>query len=220
MKQRVSITGFRWTFNRFWPALVLAAAATVPAAGDDGVPVIGGPCEGCELVFVGMPDTIGPHARIAPSDAEGEPLKIEGTVRSQDGEPAPGVIVYAYHTDDGGVYPEGATRHGRFRGWARTDADGRYSFTTIRPGPYPGRSAPEHVHMHVIEPGKATYYIDDVLFDDDPRLTSRHRDQMIRQRGGSGLARPEKDENGIWRVRRDIVLGRNIPGYASLTRAQ
>jgi protocatechuate 3,4-dioxygenase beta subunit len=162
---------------------------------------------------VGLPERVESRARIAPAETPGEPLAIEGTVRSRDGEPVEGIIVYAYHTDSSGVYPRDETRHGRLRGWAQTDADGRYRFDTIRPGAYPGRTTPQHVHVHIIEPGKRTYYIDDIVFDDDPLLTVRRREQYRHGRGGNGLVYPERDAEGLWHVRRDITLGKGIPGY-------
>lgn len=173
---------------------------------------MGGPCEGCELVFDGQPKDPGPQARIAPASAPGEPLVIEGTVRTLDGAPASGVVVYAYQTDARGIYPPASTPHGALRGWARTGLDGRYRFETIRPGAYPGQSIPQHVHMHVIEPGRGTYYVDDIVFSDDPLLTAAHRRTMVRGRGGDGLCDPVR-EGGVWRVRRDITLGKNVPGY-------
>lgn len=182
-------------------------------------PIVGGPCEGCDAVFQGQPREFGSSVRIAPSAEPGEPLVLEGVVRDSRGRPAPGILVYAYHTDATGVYPpdgrfrgRSAFHHGRLRAWARTDAAGRYRFATIRPGGYPGTDEPEHIHLHVIEPGRCTYYIDDVQFEDDARLTARHR-QRLEGRGGSGLTSPQKDGTGTWRVTRDIVLGQNIPGY-------
>jgi protocatechuate 3,4-dioxygenase beta subunit len=173
-------------------------------------PVLGGPCDGCEWAFDSMPAQPSSSARIAPVSERGTPLAIEGIVRAADGKPAPGIVIYAYHTDDTGIYPRARNRHGRLRGWARTDAEGRYHFDTIRPRAYPGRKIPEHVHMHVIEPGKGSYYIDELRFEDDPLITDANR--ATDERGGNGLARPERAGTG-WRVRRDIVLGRNIPGY-------
>jgi len=181
-------------------------------------PVIGGPCEGCDRVFVGMPDRLTAVARIAPQDEPGEAMIIQGTVRDADGKPAAGIIVYAYHTDARGMYPRAETRHGRLRGWARTGADGRYRFDTIRPAAYPGRDIPRHVHMHVIEPGVGTYYIDDIVFSDDPLLTPSQRRQMMRGRGGDGLATPARDAAGAWHVRRDITLGLNVPGHPAAAR--
>src|SRR5688572_2098855 len=62
-------------------------------------PVLGGPCEGCDWVYDGMPTTLAANARIAPADQAGEPMVIEGLVTTSRGRPAGNVIVYAYHTD-------------------------------------------------------------------------------------------------------------------------
>lgn len=171
-------------------------------------PVIGGPCEGCEWVFDEQPAALRSRARIAPAGHAGVPMLIEGLVTSLRGGPARGVIVYAYHTDRNGLYPRAANRHGSLRGWAITDARGEYGFETIRPGAYPSRDVPEHVHMHVIEPGVGTYYVDNLEFKDDPLNSTRAR----AQRGGDGFALPVR-RDGVWQVRRDIVLGHNIAGY-------
>ena len=181
-----------------------------------GEPILGGPCEGCENVFVGLPDTLTSQARLAPIDEPGDAMVIEGTVRGLDGKPAPNIIVYAYQTNALGLYPTGTTRHGSLRAWVETDELGHYRFDTIRPGGYPGSGLPEHVHMHVIEPGTGTYYIDDVVFDDDPRLTLEEQKSYEDGRGGSGLTSPKKDDAGVWWVRRDIFLGAGIPGYDTL----
>ena len=184
-------------------------------------PVVGLPCEGCEAVFTGMPEKLESAARIAPRGEAGETMIITGRVLDSAGKPRAHVIVYAYHTDASGIYPPpakslgaAADRHGRLRGWAVTDRDGRYSFTTIRPASYPGRRIPAHVHMHVIEPGCATYYIDELVFTDDPLLTPAERGQHQENRAGSGITAPRWDKaSGTWRVRRDINLGLNIPGH-------
>lgn len=192
--------------------LLTLAAFLLNANPDTPEPVVGLPCEGCENVFVDMPDDLTWSARIAPCDAEGEAMVVDGTVRHPDGTPAGSIIVYAYQTDDGGIYPTGSTFHGSLRAWVVTDAEGRYRFHTIRPGNYPGRDLPQHIHMHVIEPGKATYYIDDITFTDDPKLPEAERTRTV-CRAGCGVADPERDDDGTWHVRRDIVLGEAIPGY-------
>ncbi len=193
------------------PILALAGLSLAAVTGRE--PVVGAPCEGCELVFAGMPSDPPSVARIDTAGHPGEPLRIEGQVTGPDGSPAGGIVVYAYQTDAGGVYPRGATRHGALRGWARTDAQGRYAFESIRPGSYPDSEAPQHVHMHIIEPGRCTYYIDDVMFEDDPYLTAPHRARATR-RGGPGIAAPVKDAGGTWVAVRDIQLGQDVPGYA------
>lgn len=177
-------------------------------------PVIGGPCDGCESVFEGLPyGSLDSSGRIAPSDERGEAMRIRGVVRDQQKRPVAGVIVYAYQTDASGIYPPSTTRHGRLRGWVRSDAEGRYQFDTIRPGGYPNTTIPQHVHLHVIEPGRATYYIDEMVFSDDPRLTPEQRRQLVTGRGGPGLVTPVRDPAGVWNVTRDIVLGQNVPNY-------
>lgn len=233
--------GMRERANRSkpWRAAALAAmwlfAGGGCARGSDAVaarvrePVVGLPCEGCELVFEGLPATIATVARIAPANEPGEAMRIEGAVVDRQGRPAPGVIVYAYHTDAHGIYPRvenaagstnatssavaASTRHGRLRGWALTDETGRYRFDTIRPAGYPDTSIPQHVHMHVIEPGRCTYYIDELRFEDDPRLTAEERGGAEGARGGSGIVMPRRDDAGLLIATRDIVLGENIPGY-------
>jgi len=137
------------------------------------------------------------------------------------GKPTAGVIVYAYQTDAQGIYPgaergRGKTgaRHGLLRAWARTDKEGHYQFDSIRPASYPNTRIPQHVHMHVIEPGCCTYYIADILFSDDPLLTPARRERMASGCGGSGLVTPAVN-NGELSVRRDIILGAHIAGHPS-----
>lgn len=198
-------------------AVRLDAATSTGASGREIV--VGTPCEGCEAVFDGLPAQLDSRSRLAPPDEPGEPLELSGIVRDASGQPRAGIVVYAYQTDRGGIYPKdprlsgAAARHGRLRGWARTDADGRYAFRTIRPGGYPGEAVPQHVHLHVIEPGRCTYYLGDVLFADDPRLTSALRARERDAHGGSGIVQPQRDRAGNWSAQRDVVLGLDVPGY-------
>lgn len=201
--------------------LSLAMLAADPAlARPAREPVLGGPCEGCEWVFEGMPARVPSVSRIAAANEAGEAMRIDGVVRDAEGRVAAGIVIYAYHTDAGGHYPSrgaypAARRHGRLRGWARTDAQGRYAFLTIRPAGYPGTDIPQHVHMHVIEPGRGTYWIDDLIFTDDPRLTAAQRRSHEQGRGGIGTATPVRDASGHWRVRRDITLRAGLAGGGS-----
>jgi hypothetical protein len=73
--------------------------------------------------------------------------------------------------------------------------------------------------MLVIEPGCATYYIDEINFSDDPvykGLTEEHRRFIDPHWGGSGVVTPVR-KGQVWTVTRDIHLGENIPGYKECT---
>jgi protocatechuate 3,4-dioxygenase beta subunit len=133
-------------------------------------------------------------------------------VRKSDGNgPAPDVVIYFHHTNAEGIYPtrgneEGwGRRHGYLRGWVKTNQQGEYRVETIRPGIYPSRTDPAHIHVTLKEPGRKEYWIDEIVFTDDPLVTDRYRARM-QDRGGSGIVTPRRDESGTWIVRRDITL--------------
>lgn len=195
----------------------LLAARSAPGAA--ATPVVGLPCEDCDVPLIGLPTDPPALVRLAPDDEPGERLRLTGRVTDAQGRPRRGVVVYAHQTDRQGVYPgeggkgdDGIRQHGRLRAWASSDAEGRYTFLTIRPGSYPRSTMPQHIHLYVIEPGCALYYIDDVLFRDDPHLTASAARKADKGRGGSGIVTPVRTADG-WLARRDIVLGQNIPGY-------
>ena len=171
------------------------------------VPVIYGPCQGCELAFIGMPNSLSEKANIVTDNERGEPMELRGIVTDRSGNPAAGIVIYAYQTDNDGHYPKGETVHGKLRAWARTNELGQYSFKTVRPQAYPNRDIPQHIHLHVIEPGKGTYYIDSVEFTDDPLLTDEIENKRP-CRGGCGVVTPVLQKDNSWLVIRNIELAK------------
>jgi protocatechuate 3,4-dioxygenase beta subunit len=156
---------------------------------------------------------------------KGQKILLTGTVYQLDGKtPASNVILYYYQTNINGMYSikESEERnmpknklgqtHGYIRGWLKTDEQGKYSIYTIKPGTYPSRDEPAHVHLTVKERNLAEpYYIDDFVFDNDTLLTAQRRKKM-ENRGGSGVIRfVQKDD--LWVGERNIILGLNIPNY-------
>jgi protocatechuate 3,4-dioxygenase beta subunit len=67
------------------------------------------------------------------------------------------------------------------KGWAVTDAQGRFEFRTIRPAPYPGRAIPAHIHLSFVT-SSCGRQSSEVMFDDDPLGTPEYR-----QRNGETL---------------------------------
>lgn len=177
---------------------------------------VGGPCDGCDLMYEGMPQTMTWQTTLSAPSEPGEPMIIEGTIYKKDGKtPAPGVILYVYHTDAKGYYSnlpgEKGNRHGHLRGWIKTGADGKYKFTSIRPAQYPRETIPAHIHPLVKEPGLTLYWVDEYLFEGDKFLTDEERRRQ-EKRGGNGIIQLTK-KDGVWSGTRDIILGMNIPNY-------
>lgn len=180
--------------------------------------IVGGGCDGCEIMYIGIPKDINSTDTSSGWREDGRKLLVTGTLYKQDGKtPAPNVIIYYWQTDNKGYYSPSAgldplaKRHGHIRGWIKTDNLGKYAIYTIRPLPYPDRDIPAHIHTSIKEPGLNEYYIDEFVFDDDKLLTSDKRNKL-ENRGGSGVLRvTEKQDLQI--AEHDIILGLNIPDY-------
>jgi protocatechuate 3,4-dioxygenase beta subunit len=154
------------------------------------------------------------HARIAPPAEPGERMRVSLRFVDARGVPHTGLMVYAYHTNAQGHYPVGRDDtgcfrwHGALHAYTRTDSDGRVSLETIRPGPYPGRTDPQHVHVVVQFPGAKGFYLNALVFSDDPRVTAAYR-ASERDAGNSGVATPQRDSSGTWVVQHTFQFARS-----------
>jgi len=180
--------------------------------------IVGGKCDGCEIMYIGMPANILSADTSVAWNEKGQKLLVHGTVYKPDGKTtAPNIILYYWHTDNHGYYSpvpnqdEKSKRHGHIRGWVKTDNEGHYAIYTVRPAPYPNGGIPAHIHMTVKEPGLNEYWIDEFLFDDDPLLTGAERKKQ-ENRGGNGILMVE-NKNGMQVAERNIVLGLHVPNY-------
>lgn len=91
--------------------------------------------------------------------ALGEVVEIAGQVLDPDGRPLAGALVDVWQANHHGRYahekdPNPAPLDPDFQDWARftTDANGRWSIRTIKPGAYPVNSdwsRPPHIHFKV-----------------------------------------------------------------------
>ena len=154
------------------------------------------------------PTLLATASRIAPAGEPGQPLVLRGRLLEADGRtPVSGAVIFAYQTDREGRYDRPGGDGWRLKGWARTDLDGRFAFTTIRPGPYPGRQIAAHVHLGVDGPPGQRRTLRDVLFEGDTRLSRAELERSRRDRE-FGNVRPVRVVGGVQVV--DILL--RLPG--------
>ncbi len=95
--------------------------------------------------------------------AQGEVIRVTGQVLDEMGNPVEGALVDIWQANSHGRYhheddPATAPKDPNFQGWGmvRTDAQGRYSFTTIKPGAYKVDGTwrrPPHIHYKISRRG-------------------------------------------------------------------
>jgi protocatechuate 3,4-dioxygenase beta subunit len=124
------------------------------------------------------PARIASVERIAPASEPGIPFTVRAVVLDASGKPQPGVEVFAYQTDQHGIYAApGAADPWRLKGWAVTDAQGRFEFQTIRPAAYPSNTVPGHIHLSFATKCCGRQ-LSEVMFDDDPLVTPAVRQRQ------------------------------------------
>jgi protocatechuate 3,4-dioxygenase beta subunit len=119
-------------------------------------------------------------------DHAGEPLGeriiVTGRVLDENGRPQPGTLVEIWQANAAGRYRHDVDQHPapidpNFTGGGRvlTDAEGRYRFTTIKPGAYPWRNhhnawRPAHIHFSLFGPSFLTRLVTQMFFPGDPLI--------------------------------------------------
>lgn len=161
-----------------------------------------------ERAQAARPDAVASDARIAPAEEPGVPMVIHGRVMQPDGRtPAANVTVFAYQTDAKGLYddPANGPHSWRLRGWARTDAGGRFVLRTIRPEPYPANRIPAHVHFTIEGPDLQRRSTPELRFTDDQFVPADQRAASERA-GTFGNVRPVETRDGVQHVEFNIRI--------------
>lgn len=160
--------------------------------------------ENVACCFVNMPNQLSHIISIADKNEPGERLHINGFVMKSDGKtPYANVLLYAYHTNEKGIYPKNGTEtgihkwHGYLHSWGKTNTLGEFEIRSIRPAQYPSRTIPAHIHMGVKQPNGKMAYINDILFDDDPLVKDKNED---------GVISLKKNKSGVWEGTRRILI--------------
>jgi protocatechuate 3,4-dioxygenase alpha subunit len=155
-------------------------------------------------------------------DTEGVRIRVAGRVTDGDGAPVPDAVLELWQANAHGRYNHPADRRDlpldpAFTGYGRvaTDADGRYCFTTVKPGavPFDGeRAQAPHVAVAVLGRGLLNHLYTRLYFGDEPanvddpilsRVPAERRATLVARREGEG----EGDaDDGARAYRWDLVL--------------
>ena len=144
----------------------------------------------------------------------GDPLVVTGTIRDKQGAPLNGALIYFYQTSGKGWYSDkaphisgnsGDQKHARLFGYLNTNQNGQYEFRTVRPAGYPNSNLPAHIHIEIAIQGAEPHtFISEILFADDPRLTSDVRERSLRE--GLVIFPVTRATSGEWRVQADFQV--------------
>ena len=150
------------------------------------------------------------------AQAMGTVLHLQGRVLDLNGRPVEGALVEIWQCDAQGIYdhpgqPGRERRDSAFQGYGRMmAADGRYSFRTLRPVAYPGRTP--HIHVKVATAGggllTSQFYIAGEPGNErDGVFRGAVRDPRQRERVEMKLAPAPGLEAGALATTMDIVVG-------------
>jgi protocatechuate 3,4-dioxygenase beta subunit len=112
----------------------------------------------------------------------GERIIVGGQVLDEGGRPVSRALIELWQCNASGRYRHKNDNHDapldpNFTGCGRavTDAEGRYSFVTVKPGAYPWRNHPNawrpaHIHFSLFGPAFLTRLVTQMYFPGDPLL--------------------------------------------------
>ena len=151
--------------------------------------------------------------------AKGQVIHVAGRVLNQRGEPLRGARVELWQANSAGRYnhpsdPNPAPLDPDFQGYGLqvTDREGRFRFTTVKPGPYPFEGGKRAPHLHFQVTGRAERRVTQMLFAGEPlngqdqvlQSISRRRENLV----ATLLPAPPDEDPATRLVRWDIVLRR------------
>jgi protocatechuate 3,4-dioxygenase beta subunit len=117
------------------------------------------------------------------SPAMGERIIVTGRVLDDSGTPIPGTLIEIWQPNACGRYahwretafPAPLDPNFLGVGQCKADREGRYRFTTIKPGPYPWGNHPNawrpcHIHFSLMGPSLGSRLVTQMYFPGDPLL--------------------------------------------------
>jgi protocatechuate 3,4-dioxygenase beta subunit len=115
-------------------------------------------------------------------EALGQRIIVAGRVLGDDHRPVPNTVIEIWQANAAGRYihardqwPAPIDPSFTGAGLVVTDAEGRYEYTTVRPGAYPWKNhanawRPAHIHLSLFGPAFATRLVTQMYFPDDPLI--------------------------------------------------
>ena len=153
------------------------------------------------------------------SRAKGQVIHVAGRVLNQRGEPLRGAHVELWQANASGRYshpsdPNPAPLDPDFQGYGVqvTDHEGRFRFTTLKPGPYPFEGGTRAPHLHFQVTGRAERRVTQMFFAGEPlnshdfvlQSVPRRRENMV----ADFLPAPPGEDPATRLINWDIVLRR------------
>jgi protocatechuate 3,4-dioxygenase alpha subunit len=164
--------------------------------------------------------TVGPYLHIGfdwlsstqlvSPDTPGEHVLIEGQLTDAEGNPVPDGLIEIWQADAQGVYAhaeDGRQQTKGFQGFGRcaTDADGRFHFSTIKPGRVidvdGGLQAP-HIVVNVFARGLLKQLVTRVYFSGDAHDKDYVLQQVPAARRDTLIAKPDPNRERcfLWQI--------------------
>jgi protocatechuate 3,4-dioxygenase alpha subunit len=150
---------------------------------------------------------------LAGPDVSGERVTIEGRMFDGDGAPIPDAMIEIWQANSHGKYNHPEDEQDKpielgFSGYGRipTDENGRFSFTTIRPGAVPGpngKMQAPHIAVSVFMRGLLRRLVTRIYFPDEPGNAGDFVLSLVEpSRRGSLIARNVAGREGVleWNV--------------------
>lgn len=137
-----------------------------------------GPVFGHEIIGPNDHDLTRQHA----GEPLGERIIVTGRVLDENSRPVPNTLIEVWQANAAGRYQHARDQHEapldpNFTGCGRvlTDGEGRYRFTSVKPGAYPWRNHPNawrpaHIHFSLFGPAFLTRLVTQMYFPGDPLL--------------------------------------------------
>jgi protocatechuate 3,4-dioxygenase alpha subunit len=207
------VSAFDW--DATLPGFALGYRFDIVLAGRDATPL-----EAAAGLDATTSQTVGPffaigmdglqRSDLAPPEAAGERIAVNGRVVDGDGQPVPDAVLELWQANAQGRYAHPADTQPApldpaFHGYGRvaTDAAGRFRFTTIKPGPVTGPAgAPQapHIAVSLFARGLMKRLVTRLYFADEARNASDHVLGLVPPGRRATLVASRKDGELEWNV--------------------